>query len=116
MPGSRVEGADDVEIVALLPLPDLNTRTDDQTRGKTCVYDGIPLTPQTAVDLGERMSPLNGSTSLMRWFPRACPGCIREAAAGAVRDHAGRCEQCVDDASRCGTRMGLERLAREGRR
>ncbi|WP_329336031.1 hypothetical protein OG252_12945 [Streptomyces sp. NBC_01352] len=116
MSGSRVDGSSNLKVLALLPLPDLNTRTDDQTRGATCVYDGVPLAPTAAVNLGERMSPLNGSTSLMRWFPRACPGCVQKAATAAVREHAGNCEQCVDDASRCDTRIRLEQLAREGRR
>lgn len=118
MPGSRVERSNDAEaeVLALLPLPDLNTRTDDQTRGATCVYDGIPLVPQTAVNLGERMSPLTGTTSPMRWFPRACPTCVSTVAGRAIREHAATCEQCVDDASQCGTRLGLERLTREGRR
>lgn len=106
---------DTVRAIALLPLPDLNTRTDDQTRGKTCVWDGIPLTSETTVDLGERLSPLNGSTSPMRWFPRACRSCVQRAALRALHDHAPLCEQCVDDASGCDTGMELRRLMREYR-
>ena len=115
MRGSRVERLYDVEVLALLPLPDLDTRTDDQTRGRTCVWDSTPLIAETAIDLGERMSPLDGSASLMRWFPRACTTCVREAATAAIRDHTGTCEQCTDNAALCEIRAALEQLTREGR-
>ncbi|SOE25085.1 hypothetical protein SAMN05442782_1787 [Streptomyces sp. OK228] len=52
----------------------------------------------------------------MDWFPRACPACVAERAQRALHAHAPFCEQCVDEASECGTGRGLYRLMREARR
>jgi hypothetical protein len=106
------------EALALLALPDLDGLTDGQTRGAICVWgrDEDRLTPETAVDLGEHLSPLRGSTSQMRWFPRACNACTGEAAFRALHEHAPTCEQCVDDASRCEIGRALWRLVRDGHR
>lgn len=115
MSGSRVGEPNAVEAMALLQLPDLDGLSDQQTRGTACAFDGIALTPE-AVDLGERLSPLSGSTSPMRWFPRACRRCVHDAAYRALFDHAPLCEQCVDNAAGCDTAVALRRLMREYRR
>lgn len=106
---------DTQEALALLPIPDLDGLSDGQTRGTTCVWCGIGLTPATAVGLGERMSPLSGSTSPMRWFPRSCRSCANPAALKALHDHAPGCEQCVDNGALCPVFRVLARLMRETR-
>ena len=105
------------EAFALLALPDLDGLADAQTRGATCVWcpDDTPLTADTAVDLGEHISPLDGREPGMRWFPRAHGRCVQSAALAALHDHAPLCEQCVDDASNCETGLTLRRLMREYR-
>lgn len=105
-----------VDALGLLALPSLDDLTDRQVRGTTCVWDSALLTTETAVDLGERMSALSGTTSPMRWFPRACHRCVHTAAYAALMDHAPLCEQCVDEAAGCDTAVGLRRLMREHRR
>lgn len=106
------------EVLALLQLPDVASMTDDQTRGAACVWGGEQLQTRTAIDLGERLEPMSGSTSLtgVRLFPRACGLCTGRAALRALHEHAPRCEQCVADASRCPEGLGLRRLMRETRR
>lgn len=103
--------------LTLLTLPDLDGLKDAQTRGATCVWctDDTPLTADTAVDLGEHMSPLDGREPGMRWFPRAHRRCVQAAALAALHDHAPRCGQCVDNASDCDMGLTLRRLMREYR-
>lgn len=106
-----------VDALALLALPGLDGLTDEQARGAVCVWGSKepPLTGGMAVDLGERMSPLDGTTSPMRWFPRACHVCVHDAAHKVLMDHAPSCEQCVDNAAECPTGRALLRLMREHR-
>lgn len=105
-------GAADVspEILHVLVLPSLDLVTDAQTRGATCVWCDGPLTTDVAVDLGEQMSPLKGTTSPMRWTPRACPACTAERATRGRFAHAPTCEQCADEASVCEVGQGLMEL------
>jgi hypothetical protein len=97
------------EVLALLPLPDPDTLSADQTRGALCVWGGEPLNTGTAVDLGERVE------QGVRLFLRACPGCAVRAALRAIHKHAPLCEQCVDDSTQCPPGLGLLRLLREAR-
>jgi hypothetical protein len=98
---------------ALLPLPSLDGLVEQQVRGYTCVWGGEALANETAVNLGPRTKKRLGGTYQIS--PRACRSCVRQQAARVLRIHEGSCEQCTDDASRCGTRAALEQLAREGR-
>jgi hypothetical protein len=50
-----------VPVLELLGLPSLQDVTDDQSRGVDCVWCRARVTTDTAVDLGEQKSPLNGS-------------------------------------------------------
>jgi len=106
-----------VDMLALLTLPDLNGLKDEQTRGATCIWctDDTRLTAEAAVDLGEHISPLDGRSPGMRWYPRAHRRCVQTTALAALHDHAPLCEQCVDDASACKTGLTLRRLMREYR-
>ena len=83
--------------IAELVLPDLGTLTDAQVEGRVCVWDRHeePLTGELAVDLGERMAEVDGTTSPMRWFPRGCRRHVGEHAYVALFDHTlERCESC----------------------
>ncbi|MFF7313329.1 hypothetical protein [Streptomyces sp. NPDC008137] len=86
--------------VKLLAVPDLATLTDAQVAGRVCVWGSgeDPLTGASAVDLGERLTELSGSTSPMRWFPRSCPLHAGERAMRALFTH------CEEDCEQCGRR------------
>lgn len=114
--GANDSGTSTIGGLALLNLPPLDKLTDAQTRGVDCVQDGVTLTSATAVNLGERLSSLADTGTDMRWFPRACRTCIPTLAMRALHDHAPCCKQCVDDAARCQTGLGLRRLMKEYRR
>lgn len=116
MPSDNANGADTIDAIALLTLPDLDGLTDRQVRGTTCVWDSALLRADTAVDLGERMTEVSGTSSPMRWFPRACRRCVHTAAYSTLMNHAPSCEQCVDDAAGCDLAVALRRLMREYRR
>lgn len=106
--------SDTADLKVLLPLPDWVDLSEQQVRGKTCVWDGALLDSGTAVDLGSRRLTLSDGHITM--FPRACRRCVAERALRTLHDHATSCEQCVDDASNCDTGKALWRVIREARR
>jgi len=114
MPSDNANGADTIDAFALLPLPSLDTLTDQQVRGTACVWDGIPLANGVAVDLESREATRAGQP--FSWFPRGCRKCVHDQAYRTLLDHAPSCEQCVDDAAQCGVGLALRRLMREYRR
>lgn len=102
-----------VDARALLPIPSLDGLVERQLRGATCIWCGQDLTTDTAVDLGERRHKrLDGHYST---FPRGCRADVNRAAVQAMHDHAGSCEQCVDDRGACGEWMALVRLEKSFR-
>jgi len=111
MPGSSVEKPNPV---ALLPLPDWADLSEQQVRGKTCVWDGALLDSSTAVDLGSRRLKLSDGHITM--FPRACRPCVATHAHRTLHNHAPTCESCVDNAAKCDTGRALYQLIRDHRR
>ncbi|MFF9129105.1 hypothetical protein [Streptomyces sp. NPDC014806] len=102
------------EVLHLLSVPSLDDQSEAQQRGAACVWDGQPLTAETAVELGERRHRrLDGHYST---FPRGCAPCVADRAHRALLDHGASCEQCVDNAELCIVGRVLYRLVREGRR
>ncbi len=100
-------------IRVLIPLPSIEGLSEQQVRGNTCVWDGIALTPATAIDLGpRRIRHLDGS---LRWFPRGCHRCVETAALRMLHDHAMACPACGDDYPACQIGLTLNRLLRECR-
>jgi hypothetical protein len=99
--------------LALLALPDPGAVSEPQVRGQHCVWCGIALAPENAVDLGPRRKPVLDRE--YDWFPRGCRTCAGAYALRAIHDHAPRCEQCVGNVSGCRTGMTLLRLIRGGR-
>lgn len=97
-----------------LTLPDLDGLSEQQIRGITCVWDGITLTPATAVPLGVQEASRAGAP--VSWYPRACRRCVADRAYKAILDHTLSCERCVDEPALCDTGRALNRLVRECRR
>jgi hypothetical protein len=80
----------------------LDVLTDGQRRGATCVWHGGKrLIVEKVVDLGEHMSPLRGSTTLIRWFPRACHTCVANRARHGLFAHCTTYKDGADEAGRC---------------
>ncbi|MFJ9038035.1 hypothetical protein ACIRF8_15750 [Streptomyces sp. NPDC102406] len=52
-------------------LPRTGGLTEDQLRGRACVWCGDHLDNATAVDLGPQILTQLGHQA--HWFPRACP-------------------------------------------
>lgn len=99
------------DALALLSIPGYDGLSRAQQRGAECVWCAVVLTPATAVQLGARTF-----SGPYQWFPRGCKLDVVVYAMRALHTHAGKCEQCVDDAGLCDTGIGLRRLMREGRR
>ncbi|MBX9392293.1 hypothetical protein K4749_01445 [Streptomyces sp. TRM72054] len=112
MPGSTVGEPNTSSALALLPLPDFNALTQQQAEGHACVWDGIPLTTENAVDLGAR------TVDGVQRFPRACPRCVGERARAALFEHCFECDPCSQTVPghACDTGTALMRLSiRQGR-
>jgi hypothetical protein len=102
-----------LDVRTMLELPAVGELSEQQYRGITCVWDGIALTPATAVDLGpRRMRHLDGHRT---WFPRGCRRCTQVAALRMLHRHAIHCVDCQDDYQSCAVGHGLNRLLRECR-
>jgi len=106
--------ADDArhQVLAAIILPSLTGLTEAQVRGATCVWDGIALTPETAVDFGPvRKKRLDGSFD---WFPRGCKRCVADKAYAALFLHSRECDECWRDPN-CPFAIAANRMIREGR-
>ncbi|MFI9600310.1 hypothetical protein ACIHCX_10595 [Streptomyces sp. NPDC052043] len=100
---------------ALIPLPNPADLTEQQVRGITCVWDGVALTPETAIDLGPRRRRHEDPAS--QWFPRGCRRCTGERAYVAMFTHTSLCaDGCRTDAAGCEIGSALRRLAIRGHR
>lgn len=102
------------EALALLPLPTLDGLTEAQVRGRACVWNGVVLTAETAVDLGPRRKKHLGND--YDWYPRGCKSCTGGAALRALHEHAPTCAECCAYAGSCATGRILLRLIRDGHR
>lgn len=96
-----------------LALPSLDGLTEQQVRGRTCVWDAVPLDGIRAFDLGPRECTRAGQRFF--WFPRGCPACTLSQAQRALHDHARKCAQCKGKEAPCDLGRGLYRLMREAR-
>ena len=92
---------------ALLPL-NLAAVSDPQFRGAACAWCAVILSPATAVDLGPRRIRLLDGHITAR--PRGCRACVAEHLPAVLENHAGTCEQCVDDVAVCETARALRHL------
>lgn len=98
------------DVLALLTLPSRDSLSQQQDRGVDCVWCGVTLAADTAIDLGPRR--VRVLDTHVTTFPRGCPLCVGKAAYRALFDHCPMCEQCVDNAAECDTGRELRRLAR----
>lgn len=101
------------DVLELLTLPSLDGLSELQVRGITCVWCGVHLSAETAVDLGPRRQRLLDTHR--NWFPRGCRACTGKKAYEYLFPHAEKCEHCADNPG-CPTAVELRRLIREGRR
>lgn len=104
------------DVLDVLVLPSAASLSEQQVRGVSCVWDGIVLTPKTAVGLGEQTTYRLGEP--VSWYPRACRRCIAERAHRGLFAHGSTCGLCAsgETAASCTTGRGLYRLVREYRR
>lgn len=89
-------------------LPDVAGLSDHQVRGKACVWCGITLAPDTAVDLGPRRIRILDRH--VTTYPRGCRTCVAERLPAAQQAHAAGCEQCADAPGVCETARALRHL------
>ncbi|MFE1263849.1 hypothetical protein ACFW5X_25370 [Streptomyces albogriseolus] len=100
------------QVLSAIILPSMTGLTEAQVRGTTCVWDGIALTPETAVSLGPvRMKRLDGH---FEWFPRGCKRCVADKAYAALFLHSRECAECWRGPT-CPFSIAANRLIREGR-
>lgn len=95
-------------------LPDPAELSDQQARGRACVWCALALDNSTAHDLGVRDTDAHGSP--VRWFPRSCRRCAVVAAHKALLDHTENCLQCYDNQSHCADGQALRQALKETRR
>lgn len=101
-------------MLAIVPLPSIGDLSTQQVRGIYCVWNGVVLTPATAVDLGVQKASRAGQP--VAWYPRACRPCVHEHAYAALIRHTEACgDGCREDASGCDTGRVLRHLMREHR-
>ena len=105
---SVADAASALSLPAPVGLPEL------RIRGRDCVWCGITLTAETAIELGTRTCDAYGTEA--HRFPRSCRSCLAEQAYKALFDHAPSCEHCAADVNHCEIGVALRRLMREGRR
>lgn len=102
-----------IDALDILALPGLDGLSEQQVRGTACIWGGEPLNTETAVDLGERTTQLDGQP--LRWFPRACRRDVQTAALKALHEHAPDCGQCITDGMRCDMGRTLNQIIRRHR-
>jgi hypothetical protein len=104
-----------IDAIALLTIPRLDSLTEDQVRGITCIWDGVRLTSRIAVDLGSRKAQRAGQP--VSWYPRACRSCVGVAALAQLGIHSTECPTCQPgEDARCATGGPLYHLVTEYQR
>ncbi|MFJ8146539.1 hypothetical protein ACIQ6R_15930 [Streptomyces sp. NPDC096048] len=106
VPGPIETGAVLISLAGMYQL-----MTDAQREGESCAWCNTPLSPETAVDLGER--PL--VTLASSFHPIGCRPCTNKAARRDYATHPRTCLTC-NRGDHCDTSQGLRRIALETRR
>lgn len=112
-PGAR-SGAGNTLESPPLELPQPGKLSEQQVRGRACVWCAVALSNATAHDLG--MRSMRRLDTEFAWFPRACRSCAKANVYKALLDHTQHCEQCNDDPARCGDGQALRQTLKELRR
>lgn len=94
----------------LVSVPPVNTLSEPQRCGRSCVWCSSALAMGHSVDVGER-----DDESGRHWFPRGCPRCSAKQVYVQLIEHAASCEQCVDNGGLCPASAELRRALKEGR-
>lgn len=102
--------------MAPVELPAPRTLSEPQRRGRACVWCAVTLTPQTAIDLGERREVDSHGSLRWSWFPRGCRACAGVRCYRALLDHSASCEQCADEPALCATGRAMRTILRAVRR
>ncbi|MGB8938938.1 MAG: hypothetical protein WCD21_01660 [Streptomyces sp.] len=97
-----------------LQLPGPAGLSEQQVRGRACVWCAVALSNATAIDLGVREVSAHGSST--HWFPRGCRPCAKLHVYRALLDHTQSCEQCNDEPTRCTEGHALRQILKEARR
>lgn len=95
-------------------LPDPSGLSQQQVRGRACVWCAVALNNATAHDLGTHY--LRRFDTAFAWFPRSCRPCTVVAAHKALLDHSENCLQCYDNQTRCTEGGTLRQTLKEARR
>jgi hypothetical protein len=115
MPAEKASTTSTADALAILTIPPLDDITERQVRGIDCIWDAVPLTPATAVDLGARKASRAGAP--VSWYPRGCRPCVTVAALTQIVTHVPECETCLrGEAESCDPRKALARLVEEYQR
>ncbi|MER6531139.1 hypothetical protein [Streptomyces sp. NPDC001508] len=108
------------EVLDALTLPDLDGLPDAKMRGAECLWCRKRLTAETAIDLGVQRAPIEDSSSIsgLKWYPRACRGCVADWAHRGLFAHTPMCDLCETEetAASCIVGRSLYRLVRDCRR
>jgi hypothetical protein len=73
-----------------LQLPGPAGLSEQQVRGRACVWCAVALSNATAIDLAVREVSAHGSPT--HWFPRGCRPCAKLHVYRALLDHTQSCE------------------------
>lgn len=95
-------------------VPDPGGLSEEQVRGRACVWCAITLNNATAHDLG--MRSMRRLDTEFAWFPRSCRSCTVVAAHALLLDHSESCLQCYDNQARCTDGSALRQTLKEVRR
>lgn len=112
-PGAR-SGAGSTLDAPPLKLPEPGSLTEQQVRGRACVWCAVALNNATAHDLG--MRSMRRLDTEFAWFPRSCRPCTVAAAHRAHLDHTEKCLQCYDNPAHCTDGQALRQTLKEVRR
>lgn len=94
-------------------LPDLGGLSEQQVRGKACVWCAVTLENGTAIDLGPR--PLRVAGNVTNWFPRGCRSCTTIEVYKLLVEHGAGCKACKTRGGLCSTRDRFVALRRRAR-
>lgn len=112
-PGARSGTGSTLE-APVLKLPEPSSLSQQQVRGRTCVWCAVALSNATAHDLGTHY--MRRLDTAFAWFPRSCRPCAVTAAHKALLDHTEKCLQCYDNPARCIEGSTLRQTLKEARR
>ncbi|MFI6337854.1 hypothetical protein [Streptomyces sp. NPDC050535] len=95
-------------------LPSVEELSEEQIRGRACVWCTVALELAAGIDLGARPGQFAGSG--VSWFPRGCPSCVIRMIYPEQVSHASQCTACNTRGGICSKGDELRSLLRQARR